>query len=376
MKIPWPKVAGWYHAVLLAALPWCAWWDLRWAPAMVAALVAGHLARGRRTASEPWSGGYTVVMALAFIAFTGGWQVATGWFVLALVVAATARWLPRDGGVRPDAADLLAVVGWAAAIVAQPALLDGGRGGWLGPVVLLVSARQLGAFFRVSREVGVLRIGPPTREVRGTLSMRGVVATDGRLPVTIPMDLDLRAGESMAVLCESLSAAQVLADVVAGRRPPFEGEVSIDGSPIGPDDRLAAVVAPGEPFIVGSLDDNLGALRKDVPDRAARGAARDACGLGEVVQSLDGRPLAADGQPLEPYFRLLVLAARVLVSHYRVLVVVDPGPWVDVRLTDLWRAALVRASVGRTAIWITNDVDLADRADHVYEYSDGVLKRS
>ena len=76
------------------------------------------------------------------------------------------------------------------------------------------------------------------------------------------------------------------------------------------------------------------------------------------------------------YHRLLVLAARVLVSHYRIVVVVDPEPWVDSRRGDLWRAALVRASVGRTAIWITADPELADRADYVHELVDGSLRPS
>ena len=74
---------------------------------------------------------------------------------------------------------------------------------------------------------------------------------------------------------------------------------------------------------------------------------------------------------------MLVLAARVLVSHYRLVVVVDhPAPWVDVRRRDRWRAALVRASVGRTAVWITDDPELADRADRVHELVDGALRET
>ena len=93
-----------------------------------------------------------------------------------------------------------------------------------------------------------------------------------------------------------------------------------------------------------------------------------------TYQYLRGRPLAPDGWPLEPHHRLLVLAARALVSHYRLLVVVDPSPWVDARRKDLWRAALVRASVGRTVVWITDDEELADRADHAHELVEGALR--
>jgi ABC-type transport system involved in cytochrome bd biosynthesis fused ATPase/permease subunit len=248
------------------------------------------------------------------------------------------------------------------------------RGGWLAPAVVLLAARQLGAVARDATDRPQAPFGPPSREVRGTLSLRGVVATEGRLPATVPLDLDLRAGESLAVLCHEPREAKVLADVLAGRSRPFRGEIMIDGAPVAADDRLVAVIAPGETFAPGGLDDNLGALRDSPPDRAARGAARDACALGDVIEALDGRPLAPDGAPLEASHRLRLLAARVLVSHYRLVVVVDPQPWIDARAGELWRAAVVRASVGRTAVWITPDPDLADRADHRFRLVEGSLR--
>jgi ABC-type protease/lipase transport system fused ATPase/permease subunit len=381
MKIPWSTIAGWFHAVVLAALPWCAWWDPRWAPLMVAGVAVVHLHVRRSSVTEPWSSALVAVSAALFVVLTAGlggavglWFVVGLWLTLAVVVAATARFLPREGGGRPDAADIVAVVVWAASFAAEPDLLDTAAGGWLAPAVLLVAARQLGKVL-VSTEAGRKTvIGPPSREVRGTLSLRGVVATSDGLPATVPIDIDLRAGESLAVLCDDRVAAQPLADVLAGRTRPHVGEILIDGGPFGPTDRLFAVVGPGEPFVAGGLDDNLGGLRDEPPDRDALGAARDACSLAEVVEALKGRTMAPDGSPLTTYQRLLVLAARALVSHYRLLVVVDPEPWVDARRADLWRAALVRASVGRTSIWITGDPELADRADHVHELVDGSLR--
>ena len=74
--------------------------------------------------------------------------------------------------------------------------------------------------------------------------------------------------------------------------------------------------------------------------------------------------------------RLLVLAARVIPSSYHVVVVVDPMPWVNAVRGELWRSAVVRASVGRTAVWLTPDRDLASRASHVVEYRQGALRRA
>jgi ABC-type transport system involved in cytochrome bd biosynthesis fused ATPase/permease subunit len=375
MRISWPVIAGWYHAVLLAALPWCAWWDPRWAPLMVAGIALVHLQVRRTAASEPWSSVSILVVASVFLTTMGGWRGPIGWWLaFGAVVAVTARILPREGGGRPDAADILALGGWAAVFAFQPTFLETTGGGWLAPAVLLIAARRLGTILSISGSARPSVLGPPTREVRGTLSLRGVVVTSGGLPSTVPIDLDLRAGESMAVLCDDPTAAQALADVITGRTKPDSGEILIDGGPVESVDRLVAVVGPGEPFVEGGLDHNLGALRDEPPDRAARGAARDACGLAEVVGELAGRSMAVDGSPLSIYHRLLVLAARVLVSHYRVVVVLDPAPWVDLGRKDVWRAALVRASVGRTSIWITGDPELADRAEYVHEFRGGALR--
>ncbi len=199
-------------------------------------------------------------------------------------------------------------------------------------------------------------------------------AGDSVIEVLSCVDLAIGAGEVVAIVGASGTGKSTLLHLLGALDVPTSGEILIDGNPLEPGDRLVAVVGPGELFLEGALDHNLGALRDEPPDRAARGAARDACGLDEVAEDLAGRPLAVDGSPLQIHHRLLVLAARVLVSHYRVVVAVDPAPWVDLRRKDVWRAALVRASVGRTSIWITNDPELADRADYVHELVDGALR--
>jgi hypothetical protein len=373
----WPAIAGWTHAALLAALPWVAWLEPRWAPLVAGFAALTHPAARRGGAAEPWASVSAAASAAVFIALHDGVRGPLWlWLAVGAVVSLAARWLARPDGGRPDAADLAAVVGWAGVLWAEPRLLGVEAGGWLAPAVLLVAARQLGAALPLVGGRRPVRLGPPTREVRGTLSLRGLVATSGGLPATAPIDLDLRAGESLAVLCDEPGAAQALADVVAGRTRPHSGALLVDGSPLEDGDRLVAVVAPGEPFLEGGLDRNLGALLDEPPDRDARAAARDACGLAEVEGLLAGRTIAADGSPLAVLDRLLVLAARALVSHYRLLVVVDAAPWVDLRHGEIWRAALVRASVGRTAVWITDDRELADRADHVHELVEGSLRAS
>jgi hypothetical protein len=110
-------------------------------------------------------------------------------------------------------------------------------------------------------------------------------------------------------------------------------------------------------------------------ERGAIAAIYDACALNEVAESLGDLLIDRDGGPLTPFHRLLVLMARVIPSSYRVVVVVDPMPWVNAMRGELWRTAVVRGSVGRTAIWLTPDRDLAARASHVVQYRHGALRQ-
>jgi ABC-type transport system involved in cytochrome bd biosynthesis fused ATPase/permease subunit len=221
----------------------------------------------------------------------------------------------------------------------------------------------------------LIQPGPPCREIRGTLSLsRVVVPGADALPRSVPIDLELRAGDSLAILCDSPEDAASLADVLTGRRAPHAGKIMVDGAPLEVGAQLTAVVAQGEPFIPGDLVTNLGALADQPLERSAVTAIREACSLSEVAEALGDRYLERDGSPLTPFHRLLVLIARVIPSSYHLVVVVDPMPWVNAVRGELWRSAVVRASVGRTAIWLTPDRDLAKRAGHLVEYRQGALR--
>jgi predicted ABC-type transport system involved in lysophospholipase L1 biosynthesis ATPase subunit len=361
------------QAVALASLAWIAVWNPGWAPAVVASALGLQCLAHRGGAADPWASAVIVLSMVVFLALHGGWEVTVGWVLLAALAAAVGRSLPRRDRSRPDAADFLAVGGWGVVFILAPRLVGVEFGGWLAPGVLLYAALRLGRtrIDIIEKET----LGPPSREVRGTVSVTSVViAGPDELPRSVPIDLELRAGDSVAVLCDAPDEATSLAEVLAGRRAPHSGEISIDGAPMNVGERLVAVVAPGEDLVPGDLLGNLSILSEDRLDRGAVAALHDACSLNEVTEALRGRRLTGDGTPLSPYHKLLVLAARVIPSPYRVLVVVDPMPWVNAVRGELWRSAVVRASVGRTSIWITSDRDLAARASLVLEYRQGALR--
>ena len=101
------------------------------------------------------------------------------------------------------------------------------------------------------------------------------------------------------------------------------------------------------------------------PEPETLAAVGEACSIDEVAQALGDALIDEKGAPLSAHHRLLLLAGRVVPAEYRVPVVPAPVCWLNAVQGELWRAAVVRASVGRTALWITTDRDLAARAFQV-----------
>ncbi len=364
---------AWAAVVLAAALPWLSLW--RPELAAVAAVLALAAGRGapQRSPGWPWRLAFAALSGAGFLAWRGSAAVLAAWLAPAALAGIAAWALPARGERRPSAADLIALSGWAGLQLAWP--LTGAGLGWIAGGLVVGAARLAAAELAAGVRRPALNLGPPTREVRGTFSAREVVVGgDDGLPRSVPLELELRAGDSLAVLCDSLVDGHPLADTLAGRRPPLGGEVAVDGEPLAASDRLVALIAPGEELVEGGLDANLAALAGETLEPAALAAVREACSLDEVAAALGGRVLQADGRPLSAFHSLLLLAARVIPSHYRVVVILDPMPWVNAVRGELWRAAVVRASVGRTAIWITADRTLAERADRVVVYRSGSLR--
>ena len=366
-------VTFWLASVLLAAVPWLAYYQPAGAPLAAAlSLILDPPWRRRGPQAVPRHA-VGAVSALGFLVFEAGWRIAGGWLLLALLVAAAAWWSARRGGARPDVGDLILLLGWGGVLLVQPGALLAGGGGWLAPLVLLVGARRIVDGLADAGRGLPGAPAPPEREVEGALELQKVVLRGGDgLRRSVPLSLKIAPGQSVAVLCDTAEDSELLALTVAGRVAPLEGRVVVDGAELR-GERVAAVIGPGEPFVAGSVDDNLAACISGPLTDAARAAVEEACALDEVREELAGGTLAANGSPLSPFHRLLLQAARVIPSHYRVVVVIDPEPWVNRVRAEMWRSAIVRASTGRTALWVTPDRQLAARAERRFEWQHGRL---
>jgi ABC-type multidrug transport system fused ATPase/permease subunit len=376
MPWPWRRIAGWYHAVLTAGLPWLLPVHPGWAMLVVAAILPTHRLAVRHRVDEPWR---SLLIAASAMAAVGQRSDAISTLVammICLTVAAGGALRPESDG-RPDGWDALVAAVCAIGAILRPTMTSEAwiSAGTFG-LVALAARRSLALIVAARpRSADPPDPTPPARDVRGTVCLSGVLCDGDGLPRTTPLDLEIRAGRSVAVVCDASADAESLMAALSGRRAPRAGGLTVDAQEVDPVQPVVAVVAPGEAFLPGPIEANLGALTLDgelTRDQVA--ALHESFGLGEVVSALDGRLLERDGAPLSPYHRLLLLAARVVPSSYRVLVVMDPRPWVNAIRAQVWRHAVVRASVGRTAVWITDDPELLRRADEVWSLRHGALK--
>ncbi len=368
-------VLAWVATVLMSSLPWLIVWRPQFVPAAAAVAIVieapwkilGHHAPSRASVM--------VLAAAAAIVATAGWRVLGAWLVLGGATWAAGFSLGRGTRPRPDFADVLMMAGWGGAFVVFPRILVSTSGGWVAPLVLLLGARRLGTLVAAGR-VEVARLpAPPGNEIRGDLFLEGAVLAgrDG-LRASLPIDLTVEPGESISILCDDPVEAGALARMFAGRSSPADGDILAGGHPIAEVAGAVALIAPGESFVPGSLDENVSAMCAAPLSRGERAAVEEACSLGDVRRLLEGRTIAADGAPLSRFHRMLILAARVIPSHDSIVVVEDPQPWVNSIRGEIWRSAVVRASVGRTSIWITPDRQLAARADRHFHWRQATLR--
>jgi len=215
-------------------------------------------------------------------------------------------------------------------------------------------------------------------QVRG-LAKRFEPAT----PLLESVDLDVAAGEWVAVVGESGSGKSTLLHLVAGLDRPDRGEVRLDGRALDfrDDDALALWRRSHVGFVFQafhllpylSVADNvalplalLGASRADRARRAA--AALEAVGLALAAPRLPGSLSGGEMQR--------AAIARALVHAPRLVLADEPTGNLDAgnaaTVLECLRDAVKRA--GAAAVMVTHSPFAAARADRVLRLSAGMLQ--
>ncbi len=186
------------------------------------------------------------------------------------------------------------------------------------------------------------------------------------------LDLDVAAGECVAVSGPVGAGKSVLLQVLWRARRPTHGAVRVDGvdlrdySPTALR-RIAALVGANPDVVVGTLRENVTLGREGVTDADVRDAL-DRVGLRERVSLLPeglDTPLRPIGQPLSGGETRRLLLARALADRPRIILVQDLLDHMEAderrRLLDVMRED------GRTVIVVSNAPDIHERCDRVLD---------
>lgn len=214
-----------------------------------------------------------------------------------------------------------------------------------------------------------------TATTAAVLQVAGVTKAfgDQRRPVLRAVDLDLRAGEVVALVGRSGSGKTTLLTIAAGLDAPDVGTVQIDGEPVGRGDvpwqRLAIL-----PQALGLLDELTVTENVELPLRLLGRDGRtevssllERLGLAHLADHLPGQVSLGEQQR--------TALARAVVARPRVLLADEPVS----HQNDAWARAMVEvvaglAATGTACLLATHDSVVGAMADRVLELRDGRLQ--
>jgi thiol reductant ABC exporter CydD subunit len=293
--------------------------------------------------------------------------------------------------------ELLATVSVALVAVAVGLRLLGGSMGFHDALFVLVLApeaylplRALGTHFHASadglkaaeeifeliEEPAAGPVGGRVRTKSPTIVLRGLEVTypGRRIPAVHDFDLEVRAGETVALTGPSGCGKSTVLSVLLGLRSPDAGGVRLGGVDLGDIDlddwRRHLAWVPQRPHLFArTVAENVRLGRPDASD-AHVSAALDAAGLTDVVRRLphgaDTR-LGEGGAGLSAGERQRLALARAFVRNAPLLLLDEPTASLD-NETEADVLVAVRELVsGRTAVIVAHRPALAALADRVVE---------
>jgi ATP-binding cassette subfamily B protein len=213
----------------------------------------------------------------------------------------------------------------------------------------------------------------PLPEMNGRVTFDNVRFSYNPLVEVLPtFDLELPAGQTLAVVGATGAGKSTLAKLLARFYDPIEGRVLLDGVDVATlstaDLRRGVIMVTQESFLFsGSVADNI-ALGKPSAGRAEIEAAADAIGAGGFIRALpDGfdTDVRKRGGRLSAGQRQLVGFARAFLADPAVLILDEATASLDIPSERLVQAALRTVLHNRTAVIIAHRLSTVAIADRV-----------
>ena len=198
-------------------------------------------------------------------------------------------------------------------------------------------------------------------------------------PVLDGVDIDLRPGETVALVGESGAGKSTVAALLLGMLAPTGGRILVGGADLAACDidawRRQVAWVPQHPKLVrASVADNIRLGDPGASEQMVRDAACHA-GADDFIRALPSgyATVVGDGaRPLSPGERRRIGLARAFLTDAPFVVLDEPTADLDPRAVAVVAAAVARLGIGRTVLVIAHRPELVRSADRVIRLAEGV----
>ncbi len=225
------------------------------------------------------------------------------------------------------------------------------------------------------REAARPRLAPP---FRGSISFRDVSFTYGREPVLAHLDLEVGAGETMALVGQTGAGKSTIASLVPRLIDPTSGQVLIDGIDIRSLVTRSlrsqiSMVLQDTVLLHGTIFDNIAAGRPGSSSAAVERAARLAL-VDEFASRLPNglaSMVGERGANLSGGQRQRIAIARAILRDCPILLLDEPTSALDTQSEDAIVEALAHLPSHRTTVVIAHRLSTVRRADRIVVIDQG-----
>ncbi|WP_333769984.1 ABC transporter ATP-binding protein [Streptomyces sp. IBSBF 2435] len=285
---------------------------------------------------------------------------------------------------------LVAYYGWLSVTPGTVVMLSAYFSSLTGSVTtLLTLTPQIGKGLESVRSIGEVLQAPdleqnngkaPVSGVVGRFEFRGVGHTypEADRPSITGFDLDVRPGETIALVGGSGAGKSTVLNLVIGFLRPTQGSILLDGVDMETldlrDYRSWLSVVPQESILFeGSIRENVTYGMEGVPGERVRAALRDA----NALEFIDRLPHGLDtvvgerGARLSGGQKQRLAIARALIRDPRVLILDEATSALDSRSEALVQQALTRLVRGRTVFVVAHRLSTIRNADRIVVLDEG-----